>query len=419
MREGKKNIWAALALALAAACGGAGAARAAGSPFATRVLAYDPAPGQNVRSAAYNDPVRALGAPVGGGLYAPENSKVVTLGGFGGSIVLGFAAPILNLAASAANVAGVDFIVYGNAFYLDEYGGRAFAEAGVIEVSRDDNHNGLADDAWYLIAGSHLQSAAWPLARVVKVWDDDTTSGAKGMYPPASAAWVPIGRAGVWTSAGFALPAVELSPPVMVRSAAGAAPGVWGSADCTPTLVLGDVDGDGVVDDAGVTAAEFYTRPSDPRAGTMSGVMPGSGGGDAIDISWAVDPATGAAANLDGIDFVRITTGVDAIVPFFGEVSCEVSGVARVVVMVARAVCDIGDDAGTPLAPYGPGGTGGAANNGVNEGDYNAFFNGFFSGGGWCDIADDAGVARGEPDAGPNNGVNEGDYNCFFNHFFL
>ncbi len=72
-------------------------------------------------------------------------------------------------------------------------------------------------------------------------------------------------------------------------------------------------------------------------------------------------------------------------------------------------------------------------NNGVNEGDYNAFFasNGFFDqsslglaavGTSW-DIAYDSGDPL--PPFGPvipnaaNNGVNEGDYNCFFNNFFL
>lgn len=72
-------------------------------------------------------------------------------------------------------------------------------------------------------------------------------------------------------------------------------------------------------------------------------------------------------------------------------------------------------------------------NNGVNEGDYNAFFSasGFFDQAGRglaavgsaCDIAYDSGDPL--PPFGPvipnaaNNGVNEGDYNCFFNNFFL
>ncbi|MBL0870473.1 MAG: hypothetical protein IBJ18_07860 [Phycisphaerales bacterium] len=86
---------------------------------------------------------------------------------------------------------------------------------------------------------------------------------------------------------------------------------------------------------------------------------------------------------------------------------------------------DIADDQGNPLP-----GPGNVPNGGVNEGDYNCFFSaaGFFnqaaSGpagvGGFCDIADDQGTPKppfGTP-IGANNGVNEGDYNCFFNALF-
>jgi hypothetical protein len=39
--------------------------------------------------------------------------------------------------------------------------------------------------------------------------------------------------------------------------------------------------------------------------------------------------------------------------------------------------CDIADDQGVALPPFDTGGTT-AANNGVNEGDYNVFFNTLF-----------------------------------------
>jgi CubicO group peptidase (beta-lactamase class C family) len=89
---------------------------------------------------------------------------------------------------------------------------------------------------------------------------------------------------------------------------------------------------------------------------------------------------------------------------------------------VRNAPCspaDVGDDTGDPLGPCASF----RNNSGINEGDYNAFFNGFFIRASWSDIAFDNGDPLppfGEtPDAGVNNGVNEGDYNCFFNNFFL
>ncbi len=78
---------------------------------------------------------------------------------------------------------------------------------------------------------------------------------------------------------------------------------------------------------------------------------------------------------------------------------------------------DVAGDAGVPFTGcYGL-----ATNNGVTEGDYNAFFNGFFNARTWCDIAFDDGTPLppfGEVGGSPNNGVTEADYNCFFSRFF-
>jgi hypothetical protein len=404
-----------------------GSTTRADSPFASRVIGFDPAPGQFVRNGAYNDPTRALGAPVGGGLFAPANDKVVSLGGFGGSITLGFDSPIVNLPPTASdgfNPVGVDFIVFGNAFYAGSADGQwRFAELVVVEVSRDDNVNGLADDAWYLIPGSRLENGPWPVQRTVKTWDDNTNDSTR---PPANPAWIPQGRTGVWTTSTYATPGAGLSPPVFVGGGDGVTPAsIWGYGDCSPTLLLGDLDGDGVVDDPTISAEVFYTRPGNPLVPGVDGFTAGTGGGDGIDISWAVDPLTGVRVNLPSIDFVRLSTGVDASSGLLGEVSGEIGGVARVVPpMINTRPCDIADDAGTPLGTPGAG-----VNNGVNEGDYNAFFasEGFFflasigpaAVGSYCDIADDAGNPLGLPTGSANNGVNEGDYNAFFNCLFL
>lgn len=78
--------------------------------------------------------------------------------------------------------------------------------------------------------------------------------------------------------------------------------------------------------------------------------------------------------------------------------------------------CDIASDSGEVLPS-------GMPNSGVNEGDFNAFFQGFFDAASYCDIADDAGIpltpfSSGQP-VSMNSGVTEGDYNCFFAYFFL
>jgi hypothetical protein len=352
------------ALACAWLCVCTGRAGAQVTPFATRVVHYAPAPGQNTANPLYNDPARALGAPVGGSLSQPDNSKLVTLGGARGSLTLGFAAPIRNRAPSPGNPRGLDLIVFGNAFHVAGDASRRWAEAGVVEVSRDTNANGQADDAWFLIPGSHITigegaGGAWPLLPV--------------------ALFAPDG-----------LPVVEnpQGPDAMVE-------GVFGYADCTPTLALGDLDGDGAPDaGAHLEPARFFGAPDDPL---RVGVSPLSAGGDAIDLSWAVHPMTGAPAGLTSVDFVRISTGVGASGPL-GEVSTEVGGVCAV---RPRQPADV---AGAGQAP-GPDGQ-------RTADDIIVFVGWFFAMSAPADIA-----GPGQVD-GPDGAFTADDLIVFIGHFF-
>jgi hypothetical protein len=306
------------------------ASLAPASPFATTVLDYSPGPGQNAANALFSDPAAALGPPVGGGSLAADNSKLVTIGGFGGSITLGFASTVPNLPPSSANPHGLDAIVFGNAFFVSGNPNRRWAEAGVIEISRDSNNNGLPDDPWFVIPGSHLGSL--PADRRVSV----TYSATDPLLPPANKAWIPPARAGqTWTVTTYALPLSVFTGPVVSNPLGldAAEMGIFGYADSSPTLLLGDLDADNLVDDFSIAPEDFYTRPSDPFA---SAITPGSGGGDAFDIAWAVNPDTGAPANLEGFDFIRVTSAVDAVRGIFGEASVELSGVAAVRVPDAR-----------------------------------------------------------------------------------
>ena len=113
-------------------------------PYVTRVLEYRPAPGQFVNTLPeYEDGdtqetmnKKAL-ALVGG-----SNSSIITLGGWGGYVVVGFDHTIANVAGKR------DIRVLGNTFV----GG---SEAGIVYVAYDKNKNGKPDtDEWYEIAGS-------------------------------------------------------------------------------------------------------------------------------------------------------------------------------------------------------------------------------------------------------------------------
>ena len=293
----------------------------ADDPFAATWVDFSPAPGQFVNDPLFNDPNRALGPPVGGGTSLPDNSSLVSLGGFGGSITLGFDHTVVD---DAANPRGLDAIVFGNASWVSGDWNTHWAECGYIEISRDVNGNGLADDPWYLIPGSHITDPAeqWQ----TQTWDDDVGDGT---YPPENPTWVPPGQSGTWTTQGHRLPAEVFDVQVLENPHGPDATeeGIFGYADYTPTLILGDSDGDNVVDDPEVTAEDFYTVPDDPFE---VGITPGAGGGDAFDIAWAIDPATGEPADLDGFDFVRITNGVNHVDALFGEISPEIDALADV-----------------------------------------------------------------------------------------
>lgn len=290
------------------------------TPFASRVIDYSPAPGQRVNDALFNVAAAALGEPFPGGLPESEDAIIVTLGGFGGAITLAFDHTVED---DPLNPLGMDAIVFGNAFWAGGDPNYHWAECATIEISLDENDNGLADDAWYLIPGSHIPipGEQWRIA----TWDDNVSDAT---YPPDLASWIPPGYFATWTTHAYELP-VELFGAAVVVNPSGDSgiEGIYGYAEYSPTLLLGDTDANGSVDDPTMAPEEFYTVPDDPLT---VGISLGSGGGDAFDIAWAIDPDTKLPADLPGFDFIRLTTAVDVIVGGFGEKSAEIDAVADV-----------------------------------------------------------------------------------------
>jgi len=313
--------WRRLALlVLAALLLGAGQA-VAENPFATKVVEFVPAPGQFVNRPEFNNPLRALGAPSGGGTFDADNSSIVSLGGFGGSITLAFDHTVKD---DPLNPLGLDAIVFSNAVWSGGDPEVHFGELAVIEIAYDENNNGQPDAGeWYLIPGSHLDDP--PSRFRIQMWDSHVNDVT---FPPASASWIPSGYFGTWATAGFRLPESLITQfEIFNPSSDAAVEGIWGYAEYTPTLLLGDFDADNRINDLTISPAEFYTVPDDPFG---VGISPGSGGGDAFDIAWAIDPFTGAAAELPGFDFIRVSNGFHYTFGIFGEFSAEIDAVADV-----------------------------------------------------------------------------------------
>lgn len=107
------------------------------SAYQTKVYEYTPAPGQFI-----NDGY-SLSTAEDAAAYALGQLKMksyVSLGAWGGYIVVGFD-------HSITNTGGYEIGIQGNAFAGSN-------EPGIVWVMRDDNGNGLPDDTWYQLRGS-------------------------------------------------------------------------------------------------------------------------------------------------------------------------------------------------------------------------------------------------------------------------
>ena len=105
------------------------------------VVEYLPAPGQFVNEGYAATTMAEACAYAQARL---DNHYFVSLGGFGGYIVVRFVEPV-------PNSGDYDFGIYSNAF-------KTSSEPGVVWVSQDLNANGLADDEWFELYGSESEA---------------------------------------------------------------------------------------------------------------------------------------------------------------------------------------------------------------------------------------------------------------------
>lgn len=273
------------------------------SPYCDRVFEWTPAPGQFINDftpEALSEPVTDPSEAARLALGRLDAGQFVSLGAFGGYIVVGFDHSIMSSAGD------YDFAVAANAFLNAGTGAGGSNEPGIVYVMQDSNGNGLPDDVWYELKGSDTSDGATvrdyavtyvrPDAPGCNVsWTDNR--GAEGTvdylapfhkqdyYYPC---WV---KAGSYTLSGTCLKA---------RTSLDDATGYWNNAPF----------GWGYADNMG---ADNFTTD---RFGQCNRFR----------ISDAID-ADGNPALLTFADFVRIQTGVNAKSGILGEVSTEVFGV--------------------------------------------------------------------------------------------
>ena len=273
--------------------------------FASGVSDYLPAPGQYTNA-------EFIGTPSAANSLVGTNRGLVSLGAFGGSIVIEFSSGIKN---DSNNPYGVDFTIFGNAT-------TTWSEPGIVQVMKDENKNGLSDDRWYEIAGSdHFWNTT--------ISNYEITYQNSGLNSSAGINWTDNQeKSGVIPVNSFHLqsyyPQADLFPRVAVDKFTLSGTRLKGQIDLSNSGVVNSFRrAFGYADNTPVVSAS-EKLPDNPYTIAIEG-----SGGDAIDIDWAVDK-DGNRVKLDEIHFIRIYNGMNALAGWLGEISTEITGIRDV-----------------------------------------------------------------------------------------
>lgn len=269
--------------------------------FPDTLIAFQPAPGQfmNIAPGRPQDAQSIIG-----------NKGFVTLGGWGGYIIVGYNTPIIN---HPDNPYGVDFSILGNAYI-------GSSEPGIVQVMKDENKNGLADDTWYeLQGGEHNNKSCRVNYELTYHYINDslvTWTNNLGQtdtllrngyhaqsYYPNSSLYPDYPQDSV-TFKGTLLPTKSYEE----------SPGHW----VNPTFSYGYADNQQVNWSASLSDAD------NPETTALEGI-----GGDAFKLEWAVD-AQGKSVVLDSIHFIKVYSGVQFSSPIIGDVSTEIKAIVAV-----------------------------------------------------------------------------------------
>ena len=249
-----------------------------------KVFEYMPAPGQFVNELPKYDPgdsaqsmaVKCLNALL-------TTGQMITLGGFGGYITVGFDTPVHNLE-------GPDFRIDGNSIING-------AEPAVVWVSVDANKNSLPDDPWYEIYGSEQKEGRSTPGYTIRY--------GKPLADDGDSDWI-----GSDNRTGSIKHNKFHTQPYYPQ---------WYDNDTvtfTATLLQDNMSYDGK--NWVMPAFEYGYVDNWPNSDTNS----------AFDIDWAVNP-DGTPAQLEQIDFIKIQNAVIGWNTLTGEQSTEVSSITN------------------------------------------------------------------------------------------
>lgn len=306
------------------------------SPYFAEVFDYLPAPGQFVNELpkyhegdTREDMLQAVREWLTG-----EDTYMITLGGWGGYVTVGFDHTVVNVAGKR------DFRIKGNAFGAAlgrpgaPFGGSC--EPGIVQVAYDKNKNGRPDEEeWYEIKGSSNFSAEtepwYAMAREngndLQVYRDyemtyyrpEREKAEEGGEQDDPMAFESVKRYIRWEdnqgNSGYKVKNVyhaQTYYPAWIKEDQLVFKGIR-----LPENAINE--GKFV---PGINEGNVYFVLYGFRYGYVDN-RPNGEDGSAIDIDWAID-RNGNPVGLPGIDFVRIYNGVNQENGWLGECSTEV-----------------------------------------------------------------------------------------------
>jgi hypothetical protein len=274
-------------------------ATATSSKYQNKVYEFLPAPGQfvnEITSAGYKGNETTHAAAIEYATTRLEERRYVSLGGFGGYIIVGFDHSITNHGGGS-----YDFAIQSNAYDKSN-------EPGIVWVMQDTNGNGLPDDEWYELRGSETGKSSTvqdyevtyyrPANKSAVRWKD--SEGAAGQIDYLGSFHNQLSYYPNWIDAeSYTLRGTRLATNSSVEQLTGYwinNPYEWGYAD--------NFGNDNI---------------------TGSDTTTGDGQRTGFKISNAMH-RDGTSVDLKFIDFVKVQVGMNAKSTILGEVSTEVFG---------------------------------------------------------------------------------------------
>ncbi len=271
------------------------------SPYIHTVYEYSPAPGQFVNvlpEITAEDTKENVLKKVQNAIAGKANGSAVSLGAWGGYIVVGFDHEVQNVHGE------MDLKIYGNAMLNA-------AEPGVIMVAQDVNENGIPDDAWYELKGSEHDNQLTHLDYEV-VYYRPAPNHTPTPHPTQNL---------ISDMQYIAWKAIDGQSGYLEKN-------TFHNQDYFPSWIKED--------SIRLKGTRLPDNAFDPNGnGTFFSMktyewgyadnQPNGKDESCVDIDWAVDEK-GNPANLTSIDFVKVYTGVFQSNGWTGECSTEIAG---------------------------------------------------------------------------------------------